>query len=105
MKFVLLRYRLTLLGKKDTLCLSEEMKDKYIAIIQKQINMKIIIWWREPEKTEKTLVEWFWRVQTRGFQSLGRIGGDRETGEDDDKDCVEEGFQSPMAELDRGGEG
>ena len=27
----------------NTFCLSEEMKDKFIAIIQKQIIMKIII--------------------------------------------------------------
>ena len=30
-----------------TSCLSEELKDKCITIIQKQIIMKISIWWRE----------------------------------------------------------
>ena len=34
----------------NTFCLSEEMKDKCNAIIQKQI-MKIIISWREPYQT------------------------------------------------------
>ena len=39
---------------------------KDTAIIQKQIIIKIIIWWQESYKTSrwiwKTLVEWFWRV-------------------------------------------
>ena len=42
------------------------MKDKRIAIIQKQIIMEIIIWWLESCKNFKAnlkrLVEWFWRV-------------------------------------------
>ena len=51
----------------NTFCLLEEMKNKYIAIIHKQIIMKIIIiWWRESYKTAiKTLVEWFWRDLAR----------------------------------------
>ena len=35
----------------NTFVLSKEMKDKCIAIIQKQIIIKIIIWWRESYKT------------------------------------------------------
>ena len=35
----------------NTFVLSKEMKDKSIAIIQKQIIIKIIIWWRESYKT------------------------------------------------------
>ena len=53
----------------NTFCLSEEMKDKCIAIIQKQITTKIFIWWRGSNKlrreSEKTLAEWFWRVLAR----------------------------------------
>ena len=50
----------------NNICLSEELKDKCIAIIQKQIIMKISF---DDEKltklqceSEKNLVEWFWRV-------------------------------------------
>ena len=31
--------------------LSEEMRGKFIAIVRKQIIMKIIIWWQESHKT------------------------------------------------------
>ena len=45
------------------------MKGKSIAVIQKQIIMKIIIWWRETTKlwhiSAKTLVKWFWWVLAR----------------------------------------
>ena len=45
------------------------MKGKCIAVIQKQIIMEIIIWWRETTKlwhiSAKTLVEWFWWVLAR----------------------------------------
>ena len=48
------------------ICLSEELKDKCIAIIQKQIIMKISFGDEKLTKlqreSEKTLVEWFWRV-------------------------------------------
>ena len=37
------------------MCLSEEIKDDCIAIIQKQIIMKIIIWWQESYKTSKRI--------------------------------------------------
>ena len=33
----------------STFCLSEEMKDKCIASIQKQIIMNIINWWRKSD--------------------------------------------------------
>ena len=50
------------------------MEDKCIAIIQKQINMKILIWWQGSYKTLtqiwKTLMEWSLSMsQTYGFTS------------------------------------
>ena len=58
------------------------MKDKCIAIIQKQMIVKIIIWWRESWRTSmqvwKDSCGWFWQVLAQvsltetcvGFQSL-----------------------------------
>ena len=48
----------------NTFCLSEEMKDKCIAIIQKQIIMKIIIWWQE---FHKTVMRIWKRLSWNGF--------------------------------------
>ena len=38
----------------NTFCLWEEMKDKCIVIIQKQIIMKSIIWWRDSSSVTQT---------------------------------------------------
>ena len=56
------------------------MKDKCIAIIQKQIIMKVIFddenLTKLRRESEKTLVEWFWRVIARarlaGFRRISK---------------------------------
>ena len=46
------------------------MKNKYIAIIQKQILMKIIIWWRASYKTLTRI----WNLSWNGFgESITKI--------------------------------
>ena len=51
------------------------------------------------------LVVWFDIFNTCGDMWSNGLGQNRETDEEHDEDCVEEGFQLARAKLDRNGEG
>ena len=51
------------------------------------------------------LVIWFGILSTCGGIWLDGLGQNRETNEEHDEDCVEEGFQSTRAKLNRNGNG
>ena len=57
----------------NNFCLSEEMKGKCIVINQKQIIMKIIIWWQESYKT----LMWIWKDSCEMVLASSSVGQTR----------------------------
>ena len=57
----------------NNFCLSEEMKDKCIVINQKQIIMKIVIWWQESYKT----LMWIWKDSCEMVLASSSVGQTR----------------------------